>query len=103
MEGTSSPKKKRLSLSLKSKKRFSEVSEAELIDCKKRPISRNSKRAHEWAVHVFEAWLKKEKCGELSDLWCEDKDKLVVCCANLQLKHVKPTVNHTLQRLFYNF
>ena len=76
MEATSSPKKKRLSLSLKSKKRFSEVSEAELIDCKKRPISRNSKRAHEWAVHVFEAWLKKEKCGELSDLWCEDKDKL---------------------------
>ena len=66
-------KKKRPSLSLRnkcpldicnegvepsSKKCFLDVSKAELDICKKKPIAKNTERAHEWAMKVFHKWLK---------------------------------------------
>ena len=44
--------KRKLSLSLR-KRRFAEVSEPDLVCCKKKAISANSERAYQWAIKVF--------------------------------------------------
>ena len=41
-----------------SNKCFLDVSKAELDICKKKPIAKNTERAHEWAMKVFHKWLK---------------------------------------------
>ena len=75
-EDTSNPeKRKRLSLTLK-KKRFAELSELEMSACKKRPISGNSKRAHQWALNVYELWIQNIPNAEVSDLWEGEKKKV---------------------------
>ena len=87
-------KKKRPSLSLRkkrpldmcnegvepsSKKRFLDVSKAELDIRKKKPIAKNTERAHEWAMKVFHEWLKDRGSDTPyteSDLWSEDAEKV---------------------------
>ena len=98
-------KQKRPSLSL-GKRRFSKVSEAELSNCKKKPTSANTERAHQWALRVFEEWVCTDPNAEVSDLWSEDAEK--VChllskfAAEARQFNGKPYTPKTLLQLMTN-
>ena len=40
---------------------FGMYQKVELDICKKKPIAKNTERAHEWAMKVFHEWLKAKK------------------------------------------
>jgi len=87
-EATNSPKakKKRISLSLnkkgKEKDRFAIVSAREIEECTRKPTCKNTDKAQQWALSVFQAWIAKTSCegDEVkyaeSDLYDENPEKV---------------------------
>ena len=83
-----SPKRKRLSLSLKRRreqnggsprKRFARTSEEEMESLKTKLTSKNTKRSQVWALNVFKEWVgnNRELEIEYEHLWSEtDKEKV---------------------------
>ena len=76
-------KKKRLSLSLKSrkeensasplKKRFAKTSDQEMQSLKVKPMSKNTERSQRWALNVFKEWVRSNDWPEVEveRLWNE--------------------------------
>ena len=65
------------------KRRFAKVSEEDLESCKKKPVSKNTQRAYQWAFNVFCEWIKLPSVTgnyKEEDLWrSTDVAKVVTC------------------------
>ena len=62
----------------KDQARFVDICDNMLEACKRKPTSKNTEKAYQWAFNVFREWVKVRSMNNeyREDLWSEDSEKV---------------------------